>query len=315
MVFYLLMDLLSDILHEAGCRRRFLQLRHLERPRSLRFPCNKSIGFHVVSAGSIFVHAEGERRPLLLKAGDVALMARGCNHVLSTEDSFRPSEVSLLESFVGPAAASAETSSVVSGAYQFWNEPLHPFFAELPAWFVLRGDAQAKLAPMSLATALLAEETHAPKLGGERVQHALLDVIFTYLLRRIVEQEGSAGTSWSHAIHDAQIRRAVELMHGDCARAWTLDELARAVGLSRSALAEKFRRAMGDTPLSYLRTLRMQRAMRLLSETQETLESVAAKVGYRDAFSFSKVFKKTLGLAPRDFRRRDASEKASPWRL
>ena len=72
---------------------------------------------------------------------------------------------------------------------------------------------------------------------------------------------------------------------------------------------------MGDTPLNHLRVLRMQRAMRLLAETDHKLETVAAEVGYQDAFSFSKVFKRTVGVSPKTFRQRDAAEKASPWRF
>ena len=92
-------------------------------------------------------------------------------------------------------------------------------------------------------------------------------------------------------------------------------EMAEAVGLSRTRLAERFRAAMDDTPLSYLRTVRMQAAMRLLSETDKKLDDVAAQVGYQDAFGFSKVFKRTVGVAPKEFRRRDHEDRASPWRL
>jgi transcriptional regulator GlxA family with amidase domain len=72
---------------------------------------------------------------------------------------------------------------------------------------------------------------------------------------------------------------------------------------------------MGDTPLNHLRLLRMQRAMRLLGETDHKLEAVAAAVGYQDAFSFSKVFKRTVGVSPKAFRQREAADRTHPWRL
>jgi transcriptional regulator GlxA family with amidase domain len=145
--------------------------------------------------------------------------------------------------------------------------------------------------------------------------HGLLDVTFTYLLREIVERGELATSGWGRALHAAPVRRAVELLHAEPAHAWTLDELARRAGLSRTALAQKFREAMDDTPLNYLRTLRMQTAMRLLSTTSAGLEQVATEVGYTDAFSFSKVFKKVVGLPPREFRRQDAAERALPYRF
>jgi len=85
--------------------------------------------------------------------------------------------------------------------------------------------------------------------------------------------------------------------------------------MSRTALAERFRDAMGDTPLNHLRVLRMQRAMRLLAETDHKLETVATEVGYQDPFSFSKVFKRTTGVSPKAFRLRDAADRTHPWRL
>ena len=120
---------------------------------------------------------------------------------------------------------------------------------------------------------------------------------------------------YKRQVRDPQVRRAVLAMHEDCARAWTLDELASHAGLSRTSLAQRFRDAMGDTPLAYLRTVRLQKAMRLLSETGHNIEQVAIAVGYQDAFSFSKVFKRVLGVAPKEFRRRDAEERQLPWRL
>ena len=92
-------------------------------------------------------------------------------------------------------------------------------------------------------------------------------------------------------------------------------ELGQQVGLSRSALAERFRSAMGDTPLNHLRTLRMQKAMQLLAETRQTLEQVAQAVGYQDAFGFSKVFKRTTGQSPRQFREQDTADRQTEWRI
>jgi transcriptional regulator GlxA family with amidase domain len=145
--------------------------------------------------------------------------------------------------------------------------------------------------------------------------HGLLDILFTYLIREYVARQGDGAAGWSHAVRDPQVREAVAHMHENCALPWTLDMLARAVGSSRSALAERFRDAMGDTPLAYLRTVRLQRAMRLLGESDRTLEQIALAVGYHDAFGFSKAFKRAVGLSPGEYRKRDVSERDIPWRF
>lgn len=317
------MDLLSDLLRQAGLRRRLLNLRRLSPAMALRFPCDRSIGLHVVRQGQVFVHAPALAEPLALQAGDIAVMARGCTHVVSTQPSLdaaavEPIDCADAEADSGEAAPAGPLSgatTVISGAWQLWNPPVHPFFTQMPAWFVLRGEDSHRFDALSLGLGLLEEELSKRDLGADTVVHALLDVVFTYALRRLVQERGAAETGWSQAVHDPHVGQALALLHADSAQPWTLQALAQRCGVSRTTLAERFRDAMGDTPLNYLRTLRMQQAMRLLTETDQHLERIALAVGYQDAFSFSKVFKRTVGVAPRDFRRRDAQEQDHPWRF
>ena len=332
------MDILAELFRDAGLAGRLLERRALSDDHGLRFPCDRSVGIHVVLAGSVWVHHAGLPSPLALGPGDIAVMGRGCTHVLATRaqlDGLRIESVSVAAEAApgGDAAApqavptspeviAAEPSDalVVSGAYQLWHTPVHPLFAELPAWYVHRASPTPGLQPIALAVGLLADEmnrdaTERDGLGQQSVMHGLLDVLFTYLLREIIASRGADGTGWSHAILDPQVRRAVALLHADVARDWTLAALAHAVGVSRSVLAARFRAHMGDTPLAYLRTVRLQRAMRLLVERDATLERIAAEVGYGDAFSFSKAFKRAVGMSPGEFRRRDASERGLAWRF
>lgn len=312
------MDLLGDLLRESGLQRRLLGQLPLPAGTALRFPCEKSIGFHVVTQGEAWLHWSGSgpglATPLHLRKGDAALMARGCHHVLSTEASLDGVEVQEL-SAAANLKGTAPRATVVSGAYQLWHTPVHPFFRELPEWFVLRGEDQGGLDPLVLAISLLGQEVTKPDLGSATVVDALLDVLFNYLLRKIVATQGEEAGRWSGALRDVQVRRAVELMHADSARPWTLELLASEVGLSRASLAQKFRQAMGDTPLHYLTTVRMQKAMGLLRDTRDTLETVAAQVGYQDAFGFSKVFKRVVGVSPRDFRQQDREDRSVAWRF
>lgn len=310
---------MTDILQQAGLRRRLLDMRALVPGVALQFPCEKSLGLHVVTSGRAYVFAPNQD-PMALSTGDIVLMARGCTHYVSTSASIDSlPRVLIATAPVGNAPTLSRTGAadtvVVSGAYQLWHEPVHPLFALLPAWYVLRADAVAASAPLTQTIALLEAEMRARSLGGDMIVHALLDVIFTYALRHMVEDTAPKHSNWAVGIRDISVRQAVQLMHDDCGRAWTLGDLAAAVGVSRTGLAAKFREAMGDTPLNYLRTVRIQNAMRILSETQKTLETVAIEVGYQDAFSFSKVFKRTVGISPREFRRKDVIDQSAQWRF
>jgi AraC-like DNA-binding protein len=313
------LDLLTEILQLAGLCRKVLGPHQIPAGVALQFPCERSIGLHVVTRGPVHLHAPGLPAPLQLARGDIALMARGCHHVLAPAAGLEGLTLATIGLAApnapdGPHAASdAGAAAVVGGAYQLWNTPLHPFLRSLPDWFVLRADEVSPLGPLGLASGLLAAEAARSEPGAQTVMQALLDLVFTYLLREVLARHQGAG--WAHAVRDAQVRSAIAHLHAEPARAWTLESLAAAAGMSRTGLAERFREAMGDTPLSYLRTLRLQKAMQLLADTAWPLDRVAEAVGYSDPFGFSKVFKRELGVSPREFRRRDTAERALPWRF
>lgn len=313
------MDLLTDIFRQAGLRRRLLDQRQLRDATALQFPCERSMGVHLVTAGQVYLHAPSLAQPLCLQAGDVAVMARGCVHSISThEDMASVRTVALDHAWPLPVASAPDAAmqhALISGAYQFWHTPVHPFFAEMPDWLVLRAQDGPYPRAMAHSMELLQQELALREQGSETLVYGLLDVIFVLLMREMLQRQGERTSCWSHGIQDPLVMKAVQAMHDDCARAWTLDKLAQHAGLSRTSLAERFRESMGNTPLNYLRTVRMQKAMAALSESERSLEQIAQEVGYTDAFSFSKVFKRTVGMAPRDFRRQDMQDKSLAWRI
>lgn len=310
------MDLLADVLRQTGLRKRVLNQRSFEKSMALEFPCGKSLGFHVVIVGTAYIHTNG-KQTIKLEKGDVALMARGVRHVVSTEPDLPKKIQSMAENRrTRPRdSASAEAKlTIVSGAYQIWNDPVHPVFSELPEWFVLKSTDLEGSKILEFAIRSLGQEVARPELGTETVIQALLDLIFTEIIRKIFKSQRKQ-ESWGHGLQDAQIRKAVEHLHRDLSREWRLDELADQVGLSRAGFAAKFKKSLGMTPFQYLATLRIQRAMELLTGTDDKIETIAQAVGYADAFSFSKVFKKLAGLPPRDFRARDQLERSNSWRF
>jgi len=310
------MDLLVDVLSQAGLQRRILTQRAFADSIALAFPCARSFGFHVVTQGTAFVHTPGLPQPIRLEKGDVAFMARGVDHIVSTDEA-PPSHVISMGA-EGPRMVDGSQEArlaLASGAYQVWNDPVHPFFRELPPWYVLRARDVRHFDDLHMAIHLLSAEVGKRALGSQSVCNGLLDVIFTYIIRKIIESHHGEARTWAHAVSDTQIRSALEKMHEDYARPWTLDDLAKEVGLSRAGFAQKFRSAMGDTPFHYLATIRIQKAMELLSKTDDKLEAVAEAVGYKDAFSFSKAFKKLAGVSPRHFRSVDHAERGAAWRF
>lgn len=300
------MDLLADIIKQAGLRGRIIHQRVFNRPTLMTFPCAKSLGFHVVTQGRAYIHSPALGEPLELQDGDVALMARGCDHQLSTQVVNTPDVELVLATDPFKSEVTDESRgsllTLVSGAYQVWNTPVHPFFHELPQWYVMRADELDHFDEAKLAIRMLAGEANRREVGSHTICQALLDVIFTHIIRKTLTRRDLNAQTWSRALQNQQIKKSIELIHEHYAHEWTLDELARQVGLSRSGFAQKFKQEMGKSALQYLTTVRIQNAMSLLTETPHKLESVCIAVGYKDAFSFSKVFKKVTGMSPKEFR-------------
>ena len=148
-----------------------------------------------------------------------------------------------------------------------------------------------------------AEEISAGRPGSETVLAKLSELLFVEAVRRYAEALPDGQTGWLAGLREPYVARALALMHRDINRRWTVDDLGREVGLSRSALAERFIRLIGLPPMHYLASWRMQVATQKLRNTSASLAQVAEIVGYDSEAAFSRAFKKAFGMAPAGWRR------------
>ncbi|PIQ26889.1 hypothetical protein COW36_15950 [bacterium (Candidatus Blackallbacteria) CG17_big_fil_post_rev_8_21_14_2_50_48_46] len=310
------MDILADILKQAGLRSRVLNQRALYSPWALRFPCPRSMGFHVVTQGQAWLWQSESSPPLHLHRGDIAFMSRGTSHWVSSSpdpDLLKSAEDCSASAPPHEKAGQEPLVTVVSGAYQLWHAPIHPLFQDLPEWVIIHADRLSGVDTIQTSLTLLAQELENSEMGSEAIVRSILEILFHLILRRILKT--SESRRWTLATQDPAIGQALQLMHAHPDKDWSLESLAETVGLSRTGFANKFRKILGDTPLHYLTELRMQKAMAALADSTLSLEKIAHTVGYQDAFGFSKSFKKMVGLSPREFRRKNEAEKALSWRF
>jgi AraC-like DNA-binding protein len=108
-------------------------------------------------------------------------------------------------------------------------------------------------------------------------------------------------------MRDPFVGKALSLLHDSPAHDWTIEKLAKQVGLSRSVLAERFVQYVGTPPMQYLAKWRMQKASELLSGGNANLANIAADIGYESEAAFSRAFKKMIGVPPSEWRRRALS--------
>jgi AraC-like DNA-binding protein len=152
-----------------------------------------------------------------------------------------------------------------------------------------------------------AEETRAPRIGTDAVLAKLAELLFMEAIRAHIEVLPDSDQGWFAALRDVHVSRALALMHASPARAWTVDELGREVGLSRSALAERFTQLLHEPPMQYLTRWRMALAARELRERGGTILRIAEQVGYESEAAFNRAFKREFGMPPASWRRHSAA--------
>lgn len=148
----------------------------------------------------------------------------------------------------------------------------------------------------------IAEAPAAPA-GGEAVLARLAESLFIETLRRYLTALPDTQTGWLAGARDRYVGKALALLHRDPASGWTLDRLARSAGLSRSALNERFRHYLGDTPMAYLAQWRLQLGARLLQSSTRSIAAIAAEVGYESEPAFNRAFRRTFGEPPGRYRK------------
>ena len=283
------------------------------------------IEYHAVAQGSCWAAIPGGPA-VQLRTGDVVMFPHGDAHVVSSAPGMRgdPDQVvdvvpdqwplriacsgqSILPA-TPPQAAAADTT-LVCGFLGCDLQPFNPLIDALPRLLHLRaGDADAWIARF---TEQAVAESHAHRPGGEVMLARMSEMMFVDAVRRYADAlpDGSAG--WLAALRDRFVGRALALMHQRPAHAWSLDELGRHIGLSRSALHEHFVQLVGVPPMQYLAQWRMQAAARRLLESRASIAAIALDSGYESEAAFVRAFKRRIGKPPGAWRReRDAAAAA-----
>jgi transcriptional regulator GlxA family with amidase domain len=152
-------------------------------------------------------------------------------------------------------------------------------------------------------------ESKSKRPGGEAMLERMSEMMFIDAVRRYVETLPDASRGWPAGLRDRFVGRALALMHDQPAFAWTVDELGKQVGLSRSALHERFAELIGHTPMQYLANWRIQLGAALLRNTNDTVAVVAQEVGYESEATFAKAFKRLTGRSPAQWRRSSEIQK------
>lgn len=271
------------------------------------------IEYHVVRCGTCWGGLL-DAAPVRLEEGDVIAFPQGDPHVLSSAPGMRlPPDLAALRSAAAAAATrpyvmsvgepGPATVSIICGFLGCDARPFNPLLGALPRMLHLRTRSERDGSWLGhLVGAAFAEATEG-RIGGGSIVARLSELMFVELVRRHVEAMPPEATGWFAGLRDPHVGRALNLLHGRPVEPWTLERLAREVGLSRSSLAERFARLIGQPPMQYLARWRMQLASGLLADGNRQVAQVAAEVGYDSEAAFSRAFSKMVGVPPAAWRR------------
>src|SRR5438477_3077732 len=157
---------------------------------------------------------------------------------------------------------------------------------------------------MRTATASQAKATIASTILSASTAASIAEVLFIQVLRAHIASGPEHNKGWLRAIFDPQIGAALSAIHDRVNTPWTVESLAEAAGMSRSAFAARFKELLGQTPLEYVTQWRMQKAIQLLERRDKKLPEVARLVGYESDAAFSKAFKRVVRANPGEYLRR-----------
>jgi AraC-like DNA-binding protein len=260
--------------------------------------------FAMLSRGNCWLSVEGIPEPIPLSGGDCILLARGTSFVLRDSPRTRPKrsfrEIAARDgSNVAHYGGGGAPTTIICGSLSFNRVSLKPITQLLPSFILIKADNARSLLALHSTMRALASEMADQAPGSEVVATRLAEVLFIQALRaHIASGMGSRSRGWLRAIFDPQMGAALSALHGNVNAPWTVESLAEAAGMSRSAFAARFKQLLGQTPLEYVTEWRMQKAMPLLQQRDKKLIDVARSVGYESDAAFSKAFKRVVGTNP-----------------
>jgi AraC-like DNA-binding protein len=281
------MSALNELLRSLEARGSTYFCDRLEHPWKMDFKDRDDLSFHYVKQGECWLHFKGKSERLV--TGDLVFVGQADDHVLAST----------------PARSTSKTfgssALLLCGYFKFGAFFKHPLLRTLPRIMIVHEEdlsARGWLKHMLDQMTVLYRQSYP---GSEVVNDKLSEVLLVELIRLHAEQSGSR--SFSAALHDRQIGRALELIHLSPEKPWTLESLGKQVGMSRSAFSNRFHQLVDETVFTYLTELRIRRASELLRATGLPIFEIASQVGYQSDLAFARIFKKQTGKTPFAYRR------------
>lgn len=318
-------DVLDALLDGPRARGAFLLRTVLEPPWSIRVEDEAPLALVAALRGRAWLCPD-DGDPVELAEGHVVVV-RGPDHYTAADHPGREPEVVILaggrcqsvrdgrplqdewSQGVRTWGTPGGSTVLLVGAYEGRGEASRPLLSALPR--VALGPADP--GPTRILE-VLEQEMRVEAPGQRALLDRLFDALLISTLRAWFAARADEAPGWFRASRDPEVGAALELLHREVARPWSVDELAARVGLSRATLARRFTQVLGESPMAYLTSWRLALAADRLRSSDATVAAVARQVGYGTPFSFSAAFKRVYGTSPQEYRRLPEASVGVPHR-
>jgi AraC family transcriptional regulator, alkane utilization regulator len=311
------MDVVSDVLRAIRLSGLVTFHTELTAPWGLSVPpaatmtqmfqlgTRRLIPFHAVAKGRCLSLLNATE---VLEEGDVVMYPHGDAHVLASDELIVPTPVDRVLPAISPTelaivrhGGGGTVTRLVCGFVHCDDAVFNPLATGLPSVLCGRGKGGSASLPGLLQIAL--SEAASPRAGTTTLLTRLTELMFVEVLRNHMESLPEEQTGWFAGLRDPYVGRALQRLHAEPDRDWTVDDLGRAVGLSRSALVDRFKALIGQPPMTYLTNWRIQLATQLLRDSHASVASIGSQVGYASEAAFNRAFRRVVGQPPAAWRR------------
>lgn len=273
---------------------------------SLRFALrNDVMKCYAVISGGCWLVVEGTGAPVRLQEGECFVLPSGRSFILTSDPAAPPQDA---RSTFPPARPGGVVTIngggdlfLVGSRFAVSGKNAGTLLRMLPA--VVHIGCEEEQAALRWSLERMRHEMDAAQPGGHLIAQHLAHMMLVQALRLHLASQTSADVGWFAALADPQVGAAIAAIHSEPARRWTLHELARKVGMSRSVFAHRFRERLGETPMEYITRWRMLIAAERLESSADPVSIIAPELGYESESAFSTAFKRVMGQPPRAYRK------------
>ena len=293
------MDPLSDVLSLLHTKAHLSARFEGGEKWAVCFPSESHIKFGTALKGGFWLTLSGAE-PRRIEEGDTYLLTRIPTYVLSTDPTLPAVDGHELYAAARDNRVHYGGNDIVilGGSFSFDDRNATLLLEGLPSLIIIPGNKPYAASVMGTLL-LLDKELREFHIGAPLVSGRLGDILLVQALRAHVASGATIG--WLGALGHPKLNAALRLIHGEVARDWTVGELAKMTGMSRSDFARKFRERIGMPPMVYLTRWRMHLAREALLRNDTTLTIIAASVGYSSESAFGHAFKRWFGCSPKRY--------------